>query len=349
MEERFDEKHELAFTQKDIISPLKWIENLSLHSLREWLRLAVWVRNPLPVTVPHTSRLAVEISDLLKKGSSDLKTRVRTVIPGLLQEWGRDDPSSSLDDLLIICGRLRCAAAEPAIALIATERLRGRKEEISLRQRCLSVLSGFGCTERTVYVFKQYINDIEYAAICYRALYRFDLSYAATELPALLEVYREADAIDELNFALGTLFRDHPKSSQRIEILTLYLKLAEPESFADVLQTLVSIEALTIDFLLEARSSQRIEVFRLLLKRSQPENLRDILWRLKSIGIELHSVKSKNDREYIEGVYEDSDSVMSESERIIFTGELSDEVVTAIIESNEEVAVAWAATATGKW
>src|ERR1044072_8753066 len=119
-------ERELSFSEGDLINPLAWLERLSQEELKEWLRRSFWTQQTLPVMVPPTSRNALEISSLLKQGSSNLKIRVRKVIPELLQEWGRDDPMDVLDDLLIVCGRLRCAGTAVVIAQIISERLANR-------------------------------------------------------------------------------------------------------------------------------------------------------------------------------------------------------------------------------
>src|SRR5215203_3906730 len=98
---------DLTFSQDDLMNPGPWLERQSQESLKEWLRRALWTRQTLPVFNANS----FEISELLKDGSPSLKIRVRKVVPELLQEWGRDDSLDVLDNLLIVCGRLRCAAA----------------------------------------------------------------------------------------------------------------------------------------------------------------------------------------------------------------------------------------------
>src|ERR1051325_7208475 len=253
---------DLIFVQKDLEDPLNWVENLSEERLLNWLRKVLWTGNALPVIVPSISRLAVEVSDLLKQGSSALKSRARAVIPTLLQEWGRNDPPNVLDDLLVICGRIRCAAAEPVISLLMTERLRQQPEVVPLRQRCLSVLSGFGCTERTVLKFEEYITDIEYAAICYRALYRYNLRYAATELQNIISLFQNADALDELDIVIHNLAHDLRSPRQFIWILARYLEHTDrPELITRVLEILRSVRLLTAAPFIEARPNERVEVY----------------------------------------------------------------------------------------
>jgi hypothetical protein len=235
------------------------------------------------------------------------------------------------------------------ILQIINERLGGRDEEVKLRQRCLSVLSGFGCTERSQHIFMAYFDNVEYTAICYRALYRYEISYAATELTEVHRIFRAADATGELDLALHILFRDFSNPKQRVEILTLFLKKSEPESFLEVLQSLRGIKALTLDLFLAANHNQRVEFFRLLLQRVRPEDIQDALWMLKSIGIELHCIMSPGDKEYIEGFYEYPETGMGDPERLFPADELSDVLVIGILQSSEIIAITWANTRTEIW
>lgn len=324
---------------------LLWVERLRPDELIAWLRACVWGRNPHPVLIPIASRLAIEISELFKKGSPELKTRVRTIVPILLQEWGRDDLSEALDDLLVICGRLRCATAEPVIMQITNERLVGRAAEIFLRQRCLSVLSGFGCTDRSKFVFLKYIDNCEYAAICYRALYRFDLRYAAAELSEIFRVFKAAGALDDLGIAVRRLFNDVTSSNQRMDTLTQFLAKGDPATFFEVLHLIKGIGILNYDLFRSARFDNRREFFKTLLTQTSLHDLDQILWDLKSIGIELHFVEFVG--ENLVCAYENPTTKEVYSEPILSTDDFSDELVATIQASNEEVATAWLAVGGG--
>lgn len=265
----------------------RWIEAQSERNLKDWLRSIFWLRSAQPIFIPSTSRIALEISNLLRAGSVALRTRVRVVIPELLQEWGRDDPSEALDDLLLMCGRLRCAAAEATVALIASERLKGRPDETVLRQRCLSVLSGFGCSERTVSLFISYLNNFDYTSICYRALYRFRESYAAKHLPLVLQLFRANNAKKELNVILHLLFRDLGSATRVFNMVNLAIKLGEPQFVADIVQTLRESGLLTCDLLLQSSRAQRRELFKRFLRRIPVESISEVVWEFKSIGVTL--------------------------------------------------------------
>jgi len=231
------------------------------------------------------------------------------------------------------------------IALVATERLGGRGDEVSLRQRCLSVISGFGCTDRSLFLFKGYMDDVDYAAISFRALYRFDPLHAASELPRLCQVFHKADAISELNIALQILFRDLKKPDRILEVLNRLMTRATPADFEDVLQRLRSNSLFTSELFLKANNTQRAEFFRLLLARGSEGALRKTLWEFKSIGIELHLVESFDGREYLHAVYQTATE--SVSEQLFSTDQFSDRLVAAIIEATEPVALGWAVAPEG--
>ncbi|HYJ85532.1 MAG TPA: hypothetical protein VEW46_05735 [Pyrinomonadaceae bacterium] len=330
-------KHGPSYTEVDVADPVPWLEGLSEGQLRDWLRESIWTRNPLPVLVPPDSRLALELANVLKRSSSVLRARVRAVISGLVQEWGRDDSPETLDDLLILCGRLRCAAAEPAITLILNERLKGRTDEIPLMQRGLSVVSGFGCTERTVALFKRYITDVDYAAICYRALYRYDSRYGATELFNVITLFRRAEATSELDILIRILANDLT-SGEIVDLLIHYLAIGDSEQILDGLEVLRGVGILTADLLLQARSDQRVALFQLLLERCAPGDYRYLLWKLRSIGIDLHCTQSVDGYEYIEVLISDTKTQRSVIENIISTDDLHDSALSAFVVVNERIA-----------
>lgn len=336
----------VVFSQEDLKDPLPWVESLSEERLLYWIRHSLSTRDALPVVVSPNSRLAVEMSSLFKKAlkSSGLKTRVRAVIPVLLQEWGRDDPMDLLDDLLILSGRLRCAAAGPVIVTIMTERLRDRPEAVAVRQRCLSVLSGFGCTERTEPIFKELITNVEYAAICYRALYRYDLRHAATELQEIVSIFQSVDALEELDIVIRNLGNDLRSPREFIGVLTQFLSHAEPERIVDVLEVMRGVGLLVAAPFVEARPSERVLIFKLLLERCPPQHLQDLLWKLDSIGLGLYSVELKNGQEYIQGVAYDPVTDRKVVDPVIATKDLNSDVVGAVVRGSEPIAASWAAT-----
>jgi hypothetical protein len=217
---------------------LAWLEQLSADDLKNWLRRSIWVQTAVPLIIPRTATLIAYLSDLLKTGSSGLLSQLRIVLPGLLQEWGGSDTSRCLDELLILCGTLRCASAESTVAMIATERLKDRPDEIGLRQRSLSVLSGFGCTDSTEHLFRRYLVDVNYAALCYRALYRHDLTFAASEFTTVVKVHSAARVTQNLRAVLDILFFDYANKRERIEIWKSVFKITKPPVLEEVLKIL---------------------------------------------------------------------------------------------------------------
>jgi hypothetical protein len=176
-----------------------------------------------------------------------------------LQEWGRDDPKGPLEDLLFLCGTLRCAAAEATIALITTDRLEGRPDETGLRQNCLSVLSGLGCTERTAPLFRRYISDVNYSALCYRALYRYDLSNAARELPRLVQTHLTAEVTQQLRPVLNILFFTYLSCDQRAEVWGDVLRTTRPKVLEIILRVFQSLDiVLAVPF--KTSGPQEVEV-----------------------------------------------------------------------------------------
>lgn len=313
---------------------VSWLENKSERELKDWLRSVFWLRTAHPVVIPSTSRIAIELSEVLRAGSVALRTRVRVCLPELLQEWGRDDPSDTLDDLLFVCGRLRCASAEPAIALIASERLRGRTEETALRQRCLSVLSGFGCSERTMSLFTTYIDNFDYTSICFRALYRYNETYASTYLPVVLQLFRSKNAKKELNIVLHLLFRDLGSASRVLNVLNLLVKRGAPEAIVDAVQTLRESSLLTCDLLLKASHAQRSKFFEHFFMRIPVESISEALWEFKSIGLTLLLLD-----EQLLGQYETSSQTVEET--LFPTAALSLPRLVAFLSGEEPVALSY--------
>jgi hypothetical protein len=255
-EERFSEEDEAALslvTDRDIQNPIMWLESLTPFQLKSWLRRAIWAGLTLPLGVPPTALLVPYIDETLKEEALKraeverdplvgLTTNLRVAIPALLAEWGSRDPGHCLDDLLVLCAKLRCAGATPSLMSIATERLVGRSDEVRLRQRCLSVLAGLDVTEQTVPVFNRFLDDFPYTAFCYRALYRNNLGYACSKLPVLLSVYGARRAYDQLRAVLHLFLFGHLNKTQREENFWKSLLLqSRPEVLREVLRGLQNV------------------------------------------------------------------------------------------------------------
>lgn len=326
------------YNDRDIDNPVAWLERQSDSGLRDWLRLSLWTRNSLPLVVPTTSRLAIELSDLINRGSSLLKTRVRSILPGLFQEWGRNDFLTVLDDLLIVAAKLRCANSEQYIALILAERLGQRPGSLLIRQRALSVLSGFGCTERSVLIFERHITDIEYAAICYRALYRYDLRYGATELTNIIRMFQESDSLGELDIIIRTLASDL-EPADFTTIITKYLEIGEPNEIVDIVEVLRGVGVLTAELLMKSRRHQRRDLFKTLLHRCAASKLKVLLWQLESIGVGLISGPDETNEEFVQTLIFDPTSGIALMEAIIPTSDLKADVMSEFVSQSETIAM----------
>ena len=55
----------------------------------------------------------------------------------------------------------------------------------------LKVLSTIGVTNSSIEVFKDYISDEKYAALCYRALYKYDFSFAGEYFDYIFDMYKK--------------------------------------------------------------------------------------------------------------------------------------------------------------
>lgn len=252
-------------TATDYRNPLLWIERLSPAELLEWLRRAVWTGDARPVMTPHSAAPATHLANLFKEGSTELKIRLRSLLPVLVREWGHQDSYEALDALLVLTGMLRCAAAETDIGLLTVERLTGIEKEVPLRQRCLSVLAGIGGQPQTVEIFKSYLFRIDYTALCYRALFRLDRQYAARQFHAVVDVYGESGRSDNLKLMLqALLFRQltpeqHPGALGQVLEQTPLPKL---NKVLGILQTVGIIllryeEELMVEYLYESPATGR--------------------------------------------------------------------------------------------
>jgi hypothetical protein len=221
---------------------LAWLEGLSSENLKDWLRRLLWARSAYPLVIPSQAMAITYLADVMGKGSPKLTSTVREVVPNLLQEWGRNDPTQCLDNLLVLCGLLRCASAEPIIAAIIRERLASRPDEIELRKRCFSVLGGFGCSEHTAPLFYRYLEDIDYSAYCFRALYKYDLNSAVTTLPTVVTVHKASGRLEALKGVLDFLFFDYLNRRQRVALWRDIIKSTKPEKLEEMLRTLQSVD-----------------------------------------------------------------------------------------------------------
>jgi hypothetical protein len=236
-------------------SQLQWFEERSAEDLTNWLRRLVLVQSSHPLISPNQARPVTYFANLLARGTPELTCKIREVVPRLVQEWTRNASAQYLDDLLVLAGLLKGTAAEATIVIIAAEKITGRPDEVQLRQRCLSVLSGFGCSEYSAPLFNRYLEDIDYSAYCFRALYKYNLSYAVTTLPAVVATHEKADKLQALRCVLNFLFFDHLNKRQRVALWGDIISSTEPVQLKEMLRTLQSL-----DIVLSVPRRQEIEV-----------------------------------------------------------------------------------------
>lgn len=268
------------------VDPLSWINLRTYGELKEWLRDATQQRIFVPVVIPHNVMPSSYLAQLLRHSEPRIKAHLRTIIPELIREWGAYDDRQCLNDLLILCGNLNCNEAEIPISAIVTEKLTDNSEDTELRVRALSVLQAIG-TSKSLHLFKRYIGDYDYAAVCYRSLYRQNLDYAVTELPDLMKLYHRHDAAGELEDVLKILFKYYLKPQQYICVLQPLVEQVSPEYFIEVLEILHSINVLNEKYFAQLPSKPRVEMIKQIMKRVREEDGERISALLGAFKVEL--------------------------------------------------------------
>jgi len=263
----------LTYRADDLIDPRPWFARQSYDDLKTWLRHALFARQFLPVVVSDALTPATHIIELVLSGPPQVAAHFRSAVPELLREWTEYDGGATLDDLLFLCGMLSCAEAEDVVAEIVTRTLsEDPEEDMELRLRALGVLQGVG-SRRTMHVFKGYLPEIDYAPVCYRGLYLRDLSYAVTELPNLVNLYRAHDAEDDLRDVLEILFdEDTLKPSQYMHVLRPLAERYPEDTLVEALELLHSIGVFGDAFFLSLAPGESAELFGLVMKRVRLED-----------------------------------------------------------------------------
>ncbi|MCA1576670.1 MAG: hypothetical protein LC794_04815 [Acidobacteria bacterium] len=286
MPKKDSDKKPQKYKPSDLAGPLDWINSRSYGELKRWLREAIQHRLFLPVVIPHNVMPAAHLTRLLIKSEPHTKTYLRTIIPELIKEWGRNDSPQSLDDLLILCGNLNCNEAETAISRIVTEKLAHTPVDIELRLRALNVLQEIG-TDRSLHVFKRYLREFDYAAVCYRSLYLLNLNFAVTELQDLMTLYGFHNATEELEDVLKILFKYTLTPAEHICVLQPLVELTPPETFIDVLETLKALDIINEMFMVQLPPISRVELIKQILKRGREEDSGRITDLLNALGATL--------------------------------------------------------------
>lgn len=274
------------YQPSDLLDPRPWINRQSYADLKEWLREATQQRIYLPVVIPHNVMPIAYLTQLLVQSEPQTKTHLRTIIPELIKEWGANDEPQSLDDLLILCGNLNCNEAENAIGRIITEKLPDNEVGTRLRLRGLSVLQEIG-TDRSLHIFKRYIGDRQYAALCYRSLYLLNMNHAVTELEGMMKLYRYQNADDALEDILKILFKYTLKMQQYICVLQPLVDQAPPDTFVDALELLSTMNIMNRAFFGQLPTISRVELIAQVMKRGTADHAVRITMMLENCGIKL--------------------------------------------------------------
>ena len=227
-----------AFAPAAMAGPVAWLGRLADEDLVAWLRRAAWTRQLGPFVAPPSSDAASFLVSHLRDAPPSLVTRLRALLPLLFREWGSRDPERALDDLLVIAAGVRAAAAEPELLAIVRERLGAGAGAHDLRWRCLSVLSGFGVTARSLPLFRAYLDEPRFTALCFRALYRYDLARAVTELPSVMDVMAEEP--DKMRTVLQLLFFER-RPSEVVELLGRLIRERPEERLLPALRLLAGV------------------------------------------------------------------------------------------------------------
>ena len=275
------------YTSEDLVDPLGWMKRQPYGNLKYWLRQAVWNGKFLPVLMPpHNVPPILYLVQLLLRSDSEVRTAMRTIVPELLREWNAHDTRDCLQSLLLLCSNLSCNEAEPTIATIITEKLTDEPEDIKCRKEALGVLQTIG-TERTIHLFKCYISDPEYAAYCYRGLYMFDLTNAATQLPTLMKIYRGEAGRRNLRAILHFLFIGTLKPAQYITVVQSFVENAPGSYFVRFFELLGSIGVFKESFFNNLSPAENTKLLNQLIKRTSLEHSTAMVDLLKTAGIEI--------------------------------------------------------------
>jgi hypothetical protein len=286
MREERPDVNQPEYDSEDLINPLGWLKRQPYGKLKNWLRRALWNGKFLPVMIPSNVPPVSHLAQLLLRTDAEVKTSLRTIIPELLREWNAYDEPDCLLNLIILCGNLSCNEAETIIATIITEKLEEKPAHIKCRKEGLGILQSIG-TERTVHLYKRYIDNSEYAAFCYRGLYLYDLTYAATELPKLIEMNRRERGGLKLKGILHLLFKLTLKPPQYITVVQSFADNASGEYFIEFLELLRSLDVLNDSFFDNLSKAENVKLLGRLMKQTPLEDSGRMVELLEAVGIEI--------------------------------------------------------------
>lgn len=284
--EELSDFNQPEYDSEDLVNPLGWLKRQPYGKLKNWLRRALWNGKTLPVMIPSNVPLVSHLAPLLLRSDVEVKTALRTIIPELLREWNAFDEPDCLLNLIILCGNLSCNEAETIIATIITGKLGEKPKHVECRQEGLGVLQSIG-TERTIHLHKRYIGNPEYAPFCYRGLYLYDLTYAATELPKLMEMSRLGRGEQKLKGILHLLFKLTLKPPQYITVVQSFVDEAPGDYFVEFFELLRSLDVLNESFFSSLSKAESVRLLSRMMKRTPLDDSGSMVELLNSMGIEI--------------------------------------------------------------
>lgn len=176
--------------------------------------VAIWAHNVLlernqyfPVTHRRSDSVELLLAIYRHEGGPEIKNKLWAALDRLARQarWHHGNPEY-LASLLAALGFLCVRPAYDLLLFLATEgRLKDRclREGVSLHGHVLSALAGLGCDYRAMPVLKRDISTREYAGVCFRALWRYDLDAALGYAPQLV-----AMGIEDEKFPTMSLLRE---------------------------------------------------------------------------------------------------------------------------------------------
>jgi hypothetical protein len=184
----------------DAVDQVNWLNERSEYELKDWLRRVVWLESVVPLFVRTSDEIFSQTRSLFHSAQPAAKIKIRKIIPELLREWQVSDKPVVLERLIAYAGEMGCVEAERYIVRILRQDIDylDNANEYLVRREALKTLSGFGCSERSIEFFKEYITDIKYADICFWALYEDNPSEGAALFDDVVNVYILKNKIDAL-------------------------------------------------------------------------------------------------------------------------------------------------------
>lgn len=235
-------------------SPLKWIENQSPTNQFKWIKHVIYTENPFPAKITKDTHLDIFLVNLFSKCSGELFSNLSAMINDLLGEFNTNIYyrfPHVFEYLLNLCGHFRFKECEDTIVDIIMNRLKyltNSKDEIILKEHCLTTLSGLGCiSKETIGLFEEYLLQIDYSKICYVALYTKNPLFAAKKLPLLLKLHKEYNRLEILEDNIIVAFYIDIKEPVRLKKVIIEILHLDDKQFLNY-EILPFLEKIGITF-----------------------------------------------------------------------------------------------------